>query len=137
MSTEQIHLFAYAEADDAAKASMLYVALYENRRLFLDQPIVVNAGFHHNRSIKALDPTSAVTVETLKVWERGWDPKYRRETFLVEIDNQPSALGCYGEWLWWDEPGRYRVALDIHPAFSHHRQVQNTVVQSGRDRCRT
>ena len=109
MSTGQIRLFAYSEADYAAKASLL----------------------------KAIDPTSAVTVEKLKFWDRWWDPKYRRETVLVEIDKQPGALGCYGEWFWWYEPGRYRVALDIHPAFSHHRQVQNTVVQYGRDLCRT
>jgi len=124
MSTGQIHLFAYSEAAYAATASLL----------------------------KALDPTSAVTVEKLKFWDRWWDPKYRRETFLVEIDretflveidDQPVALGSYGEWLWWYEPGRYPVALDIHPAFSHsldlalHRQVHNAVVQSGRDLCRT
>lgn len=54
MSTGQIHLFAYAEADDAAQASLLYV-----------------------------------------------------------------------------------VALDIHPAFNHHRPVHHGVVQSGRDLCRT
>lgn len=109
MSTGQIHLFAYSEADYAAKASLL----------------------------KALDPTSAVTVEKLKFWDRWWDPKYRREPFLVEIDDQPGALGSYGEWLWWYEPGRYPVELDIHPACSHHRQVHNGVVQYGRDLCRT
>jgi hypothetical protein len=106
MSTGQIRLFAYSEANYAAKASLL----------------------------KALDPTSAVTVEKLKFWDRWWDPKYRRETFLVEIDDQPVALGG---WLWWYEPGRYLVELDIHPAFSHHRQVHNGVVQYGRDLCRT
>lgn len=115
MSTGQIHLFAYSAADYAAKASLL----------------------------KALDPTSAVTVEKLKFWDRWWDPKYCRATFLVEIDDQTVALGSYGEWLWWYKPGRYRVALDIHPAFSHsldlalHRQVHHGVVQSGRDLCRT
>lgn len=61
----------------------------------------------------------------------------------VEINDQPVARGSYGEWLWWYEPGRYRVALDLHPAFSHHldlalhRQVPNGVVQYGRDLCRT
>ncbi len=115
MSTGQIRRFSYSKADYAAKASLL----------------------------KALDPTSAVTVEMLKFWERWWDPKYRRETFLVEIDDQPVALVSYGEWLWWYEPGRYRVEFDIHPAFSRHldlalhRQVHHAVVQSGRDLCRT
>ena len=115
MSTGQIHLFAYAEADDAAKAAWL----------------------------KALDPISTVTVEQLKFWDRWWDPKYHRATFLGAINEQPVALGSYGEWLWWYEPGRYRVALNIHPAFSHHldlalqRQVQHAVVQSRGDLCRT
>ena len=59
------------------------------------------------------------------------------EAAYVEINDQPVARGSYGAWLWWDEPGRYRVALDLHPAFSQHRQVQNGVVQDGRDLCRT
>lgn len=115
MSTGQIHRFAYAKADDTAKASLL----------------------------KALDPTSAVTVEKLKFGVRWRDPKYRRATFLVEIDDQLATLGSYGAWLWWYEPGRYRAALAIHPACSHpvdlalHRQVQNGVVRSGRALCRT
>ena len=115
MSTGQIYRFAYAAADNAANAALL----------------------------KALDPTSAVTVEKLKFWDRLWDPKYRCEPFLVEINEQPVALGSSGEWLWWYEPGRYRVALDIHPAFRHpldlalQRQVHHGVVQSGRDLCRT
>ena len=134
MSTGQIHRFVYAKADDAANLSLF----------------------------KALDPTSVVTVETLKLW----DPKYCREPFLVEIDDQPVAPGSDGEWFWWYKPGRYRDALAIHPACSHldlysalienrsfccgrnsgsqfnrrialHRQVQNGVVQSGRALCRT
>ena len=109
MSTGQIRLFAYSEADYAARTSLL----------------------------KALDPTSAVTVEKLMFWDRCWDPKYRHETFLVEINDQTVALGSYGEWLWWYEPGHYRVVLDIHPAFSHHRQFHNGVVQYGRALCRT
>ena len=115
MSTGQIRLFAYSEADDAAKASLL----------------------------KALDPTSAVTVEKLKFWYRWWDPKYRSEMFRVEIDDQPIALGSDGEWRWWYAPGRYLVALAIHPAFRHaldlalQRQIHHGVVQSGRALCRT
>ena len=68
MFTGQIHLFAYSEADYAAKASLL----------------------------KALDPTSTVY-----------------------------------------EPGRFLTELNIHPAFSQHRQVHHAVVQSGRALCRT
>ena len=62
MSTGQNHRFAYAAADDTAKAALL----------------------------KALAPTAMVTVER-----------------------------------------------NLHPAFSHHRQVHTGVVQSGRDLCRT
>ena len=80
MSTGQLRLFASSKADYAAKASLL----------------------------KALDPTSAVTVEKLKFWDR-----------------------------WWYEPGRYLVELDIPSACSHHRQVHKAVVQYGRDLCRT
>lgn len=133
MFTGQIHLFAYSEADYTAKASLLYSRAAQKGTYYLCKKCTFLALV----SIKALDPTSAVTVEMLKFWERWCDPKYRRETVLVEIDNQPGALGCYGEWLWWYEPGRYLVELDIHPAFSHHRQVHNGVVQYGRDLCRT
>ena len=111
MPTEQFYLSAYSKADYAAKASLL----------------------------KVLDPSpvSTVAVEQLKFWERWRALKYHHETFLVEIGGQPSTLGSYGEWLEWYEPGRYPVEPNIHPAFSHHRQMHHTVAQYGRALCRT
>ena len=89
MSTRQFRLFAYSEADYAAQFALL----------------------------KAIDPTSVMTIEKLKFWDRWWDPKFRRAAFLVEIGDQAVAIGGYSEWIWWYEPGRYLVNLAVHPAF--------------------
>lgn len=89
MSSRQIRRFTYTEADYAAQAALL----------------------------KAIDPTAVITVEKLKFWDRWWDPKFHRATFLVEIEGQAVAIGSYSEWIWWYEPGRYLVHVGVHPAF--------------------
>lgn len=89
MSNRQIRLFTSSDADYAAKAAVL----------------------------KAIDPTSVVTVEKLKFWDRWWDAKYRQESFLVELDGQPVATGGYAEWIWWYEPGRYYLSLSVDPTY--------------------
>lgn len=66
---------------------------------------------------KALNPAASVTVEKLKFWDRWWDERYRRATFLVESAGQTVASGSYSEWIWWYEPGRYYVNLEVHPDF--------------------
>ncbi len=66
---------------------------------------------------KAINPASSVTVEKLKFWDRWWDETYRRAAFLVESAGQTVARGSYNEWLWWYEPGRYYVSLEVHPDF--------------------
>jgi len=35
----------------------------------------------------------------------------------VERAGQPVAIGHYEEWIWWYEPGRYYVSLEVHPDF--------------------
>ncbi len=89
MSSLQIRPFAYSDADYAAKAALL----------------------------QASDPASTLTVEKLKFWDQWWDPKYRRELLLVESAGQIVASGSYEEWIWWYEPGRYYVGLEVHPSF--------------------
>lgn len=89
MSQRQIRRFTYADADYAAQCALL----------------------------KAIDPTSVITIEKLKFWDRWWDPKFRRATFLVEVDGQAVASGSYAEWIWWYEPGRYVLGVEVHPAF--------------------
>lgn len=87
MSHWQIRRFTYADADYAAQAALL----------------------------KAINPTSLMTVAKLKFWDDWWDQQYRRVKFLVESAGQPVALGHYEEWIWWYEPGRYYVSLEVHP----------------------
>ncbi|MCB0110329.1 MAG: GNAT family N-acetyltransferase, partial [Caldilineaceae bacterium] len=89
MSNWHIRPFAYAAADYAAQALLQ----------------------------TALNPQSAQTVEKLKFWDDWWDPSYRRARFLVESAGQPVAIGHYEEWIWWYEPGRYYVSLEVHPDF--------------------
>lgn len=89
MSSRHIRRFTYSDADYAAQASLL----------------------------KAIDPTSVVTIEKLKFWESLRNPKFRSTIFLVEVDGQAVAIGSYAEWIWWYEPGRYLVHLGVHPAF--------------------
>lgn len=89
MSQRQIRRFTYADADYAAQCALL----------------------------KAIDPTSVITIEKLKFWDRCWDPKFRRATFLVEVDGQAVASGSYAEWIWWYEPGRYVLGVEVDPAF--------------------
>ena len=36
---------------------------------------------------------------------------------MVESAAQPVAIGRYEEWIWWYEPGRYYLHLEVHPDF--------------------
>jgi len=89
MSQWQIRRFTYSPAEYAAQAALQ----------------------------KAINPASSVTMEKLKFWDRWWDETYRRATFLVESADQTVARGSYNEWIWWYEPGRYYVNLEVHPDF--------------------
>lgn len=89
MSQRQIRRFTHADADYTAQCALL----------------------------QAIDPASVITIEKLKFWDRWWDPKFRRATFLVEMDGQAVASGSYAEWIWWYEPGRYALSVEVHPAF--------------------
>lgn len=89
MSSLQIRPFAYSDTDYAARMALL----------------------------KAVDPTSTLTVEKLKFWDQWWDPKYRHNLFLVEYAGQIVASGSYAEWIWWYELGRYSIELEVHPSF--------------------
>ena len=66
---------------------------------------------------RAINPASVTTVEKLKFWDSWWDNSYRRAKFLVESAGQPIAQGSYEEWIWWYEPGRYYLNLEVHPDF--------------------
>lgn len=89
MSSLHIRPFAYSDADYAAKAALQ----------------------------KAVNPASTVTVEKLKFWDQWWDPKFRHALFLVERDGQIIATGSYAEWIWWYEPGRYHISVEVHPQY--------------------
>lgn len=89
MSHRQIRHFTFSAADYAAQAALR----------------------------KAINPASPMTVEKLKFWDEWWDTQYRRAKFAVESAGQLVALGHYEEWIWWYEPGRYYVSLEVHPAF--------------------
>lgn len=89
MSSLHIRPFAYSDADYAAKAALQ----------------------------KVVNPSATVTIEKLKFWDEWWDPKFRRASFLVELADQTVATGSYAEWIWWYEPGRYYLSLEVHPQF--------------------
>lgn len=89
MSPWQIRRFTYSPAEYAAQAALQ----------------------------KAINPASSVTIEKLKFWDRWWDETYRRAAFLVESADRTVARGSYNEWIWWYEPGRYYVNLEVHPDF--------------------
>ena len=79
MSSRQIRLLTSSDADLAAKHSIL-----------------------------AFDEPNS-TFEKFKYYHNLWDPKYKKSSFLVEVDGIPVAVGTYAEWIWWYEPGRYEL----------------------------
>ncbi len=89
MSSRQIRLLTSSDADLAAKHSILA----------FDEP--------------------NLTLEKFKYYNNLWDPKYKKSSFLVEVDGIPVAVGTYAEWIWWYEPGRYELSIKVH---SNHRR---------------
>jgi GNAT superfamily N-acetyltransferase len=89
MSSRQIRPLTNAESDNAARCAV------------------------HN----AVFPSAPTTIEQLKYWDEWWDPKYRRQSFLAEVNGVPVATASYAEWVWWYEPGRYVLDIQVHPGY--------------------
>lgn len=65
---------------------------------------------------KAVNSTSTLTVDELRYWDAWWDPKYHRYRFVAELAGEVVATAGCEEWIWWYEPGRYVLYIDVMSA---------------------
>lgn len=66
---------------------------------------------------RTVNPTSKITVEELNYWDAWWDPNYRRYRFVAEFASEVVAMAGCEEWIWWYEPGRYVLSIEVLPTF--------------------
>jgi len=67
--------------------------------------------------VNALWPEYPISVEQMKHWDASREKKYRFTRIMGELDGKVVASGVYGESSWTHVPGKYFVAVNVHPDF--------------------